>query len=87
MATIARIPYIHNLMDKHDFLYSTTDVAIWSCCETGLSIVASSVATLKPLFKDIRFSRPSAVSSSEEVIIEKGFNVKDAEIDAPRSFR
>lgn len=36
--------------NEADFLYATTDVAIWSCTETGLSIVASSAATLKPLF-------------------------------------
>lgn len=53
MATIVRIPYIHTLANTGDFLYSTTDVAIWSCSETGLSIVASSAATLKPLFKDV----------------------------------
>ena len=36
--------------NENDFLYATTDVAIWSCAETGLSIIASSAATLKPLF-------------------------------------
>ena len=50
-ATIARIPYIHNLSNQDDFLYATTDVAIWSCSETGLAITAASCATLRPLFR------------------------------------
>ena len=50
-ATIIRIPYVHELANIPDFLYATTDVAIWSCVETGLAIAASSAATLKPLIK------------------------------------
>lgn len=45
------MPYIHNLRNQEDFLYATTDVAIWSCCETGLAITAASCATLRPLFR------------------------------------
>lgn len=51
MATIVRIPYISSMTNTADFLYSTVDVAIWSCCETGLSITASCAATLKPLVR------------------------------------
>lgn len=51
IATIARIPYIHTLSNQADFLYATADVAIWSCCETGLAITACSSATLRPLFR------------------------------------
>ncbi|KAI0480048.1 hypothetical protein GGR56DRAFT_686974 [Xylariaceae sp. FL0804] len=50
-ATIVRFPYIHTLTDIDDFLYSTTDVAIWSTVETGLGITAAGVATLRPLLK------------------------------------
>ncbi|KAF2159730.1 hypothetical protein M409DRAFT_70796 [Zasmidium cellare ATCC 36951] len=53
IATIARIPYIHTLSDQADFLYATADVAIWSCCETGLAITACSSATLRPLFRHL----------------------------------
>ena len=38
-------------MDKDDFLYSTSDVAIWSTVETGLAITAAGVATLRPLLR------------------------------------
>ncbi|KAK5164637.1 uncharacterized protein LTR77_009843 [Saxophila tyrrhenica] len=50
-ATIARIPYISTMKDTDDFLYATTDVALWSCCETGLGITACCCATLRPLFR------------------------------------
>ncbi|KAB5586200.1 hypothetical protein GE09DRAFT_1210775 [Coniochaeta sp. 2T2.1] len=55
-ATIVRIPYVKGLSNSADFLYATTDVAIWSTCETGIGIAASSIATLRPLFRTF-FSR------------------------------
>ncbi|KAA8909684.1 hypothetical protein FN846DRAFT_941841 [Sphaerosporella brunnea] len=51
-ATIVRFPYINGLTDKADFLYATTDVAIWSLSETGLGITAACAATLRPLFRN-----------------------------------
>ena len=39
------------LSNQADFLYATTDVAIWSCVETGIGIAACSLATLRPLFR------------------------------------
>jgi len=50
-ATIVRIPYVKGLANQEDFLYATTDVAIWSTVETGIGIAASSFATLRPLFR------------------------------------
>ena len=49
--TIIRIPYLHTLGNMPDFLYATTDVAIWSGVETGLGITAACLATLRPLFR------------------------------------
>ncbi|OCK74340.1 hypothetical protein K432DRAFT_339104 [Lepidopterella palustris CBS 459.81] len=49
IATIARIPYVHFLKDKADFLYSNSEIAIWSIVEVGISLIATSVATLRPL--------------------------------------
>ncbi|XMA16452.1 hypothetical protein WAI453_009243 [Rhynchosporium graminicola] len=51
-ATIFRIPYVKGLANEADFLYATTDVAIWSIVETGIGIFASACATLRPLFRD-----------------------------------
>lgn len=53
IATIIRIPYVHTLGDVDDFLYATTDIAIWSCSETGLSITAACCAVLRPLFREV----------------------------------
>ncbi|KAF4500543.1 integral membrane PTH11 [Fusarium agapanthi] len=53
-AVIARLPYLH-LLGKPDFLWNTTDIAIWSTIEQGLAIAASSLATLRPLIKQIAF--------------------------------
>ncbi|KAG9254598.1 uncharacterized protein F5Z01DRAFT_654303 [Emericellopsis atlantica] len=50
-ATIVRFPYLYSLTDINDFLYSTSDVAIWSTVETGLGITAAGFATLRPLLR------------------------------------
>lgn len=34
-----------------DFLWETTDIAIWSTVEQGLAITAGSLATIRPLFQ------------------------------------
>lgn len=51
IATLIRIPYVVDLAKTEDFLYHNVNLAIWACVETGLSIIASSAATLKPLFR------------------------------------
>lgn len=44
-------------------LYTFTDLAIWSTVENGLGLTASSIATLRPLFKGLFGSaRPAALS-------------------------
>jgi hypothetical protein len=63
-ATIVRIPYIKQLA-QDDFLYSTTDVAIWSTVEPGIGLTASSLATLRPLFRTF-FSRSKLFGSSTQ---------------------
>ncbi|KAF1923182.1 uncharacterized protein M421DRAFT_104644 [Didymella exigua CBS 183.55] len=50
-ATVVRMFYIHTLTNGPDFLYATTDVAIWSTVEPGIGITASSIATLRPLVR------------------------------------
>ncbi|KAJ4989717.1 integral membrane protein [Stagonosporopsis vannaccii] len=52
-ATIVRMFYIHTLTNGTDFLYATTDVAIWSTVEPGIGITASSIATLRPLIRHL----------------------------------
>jgi hypothetical protein len=45
------MPYLGGLTDSADFLWATTDVAIWSLVESGLGITAACAATLRPLFR------------------------------------
>lgn len=52
-ATVVRMFYIHTLTNGPDFLYATTDVAIWSTVEPGVGITASSIATLRPLVRHV----------------------------------
>ncbi|KAI1378264.1 hypothetical protein F4677DRAFT_389098 [Hypoxylon crocopeplum] len=67
-ATIVRIPYVWQLTQPGDFMYEFTDVSIWSTVENGLGLVASSVATLRPLlrvaFGDSRAGTPSRTKYS-----------------------
>ncbi|KAK9423059.1 putative Integral membrane protein [Seiridium unicorne] len=50
-ATLVRIPYVWQLTHSIDFLYVFTDFTIWSTVENGVGIIASSIATLRPLFR------------------------------------
>ncbi|KAK9768997.1 hypothetical protein SCAR479_02241 [Seiridium cardinale] len=54
MATVVRIPYAKQLLSNPDYLYNFTDLAIWSTVEIGLGLTASSLATLKPLFRKLK---------------------------------
>jgi len=52
-ATVIRIPFVHGLGSSDDFLWSTTDVAIWSTVEPGIGIAAGCMATLRPLLQTL----------------------------------
>ncbi|TVY36805.1 hypothetical protein LOCC1_G005986 [Lachnellula occidentalis] len=62
-ATIIRIPYVQDLSNQADFLWATTDVAIWSGAETGIGIAASAIATLRPFFRTF-FNRSRLLGGS-----------------------
>ncbi|KAF2191951.1 hypothetical protein K469DRAFT_556288 [Zopfia rhizophila CBS 207.26] len=49
-AVIVRCAYVMDFK-SNDFLYRTTDIAIWSDIEQGLAITAGSLATLRPLYR------------------------------------
>ncbi|KAK8100499.1 hypothetical protein PG999_010873 [Apiospora kogelbergensis] len=68
-ATIVRFPYLYSLTDVDDFLYSTSDVAIWSTVETGIAITTAGFATLRPLFRTVfglGSSAPGAGTSARQ---------------------
>ncbi|KAF9879691.1 hypothetical protein CkaCkLH20_02502 [Colletotrichum karsti] len=50
-ATVVRSVYIPTLLNGDDFLWATTDVALWSTVEPGIGITAASLATLRPLWQ------------------------------------
>ena len=65
MATLVRIPALHTITDSGDFLYATTDIAIWSTLEIGLGITASTMPTLKPLLSNF-FERSRILTSKSK---------------------
>lgn len=64
-------------------MYTFTDLTLWSTVENGLGLTASSIATLRPLFKGLLgLTRSSALSRHG---VRKPFRSKDivAGLDAP----
>lgn len=51
IATVVRVVYGKELTENNDFLYNFYDLALWSTVECGMALLASSLATLKPLFR------------------------------------
>lgn len=66
MGLLIRIPYLAKLGSNYDFLYNTTNVAIWSVVEPGLGIVAGSLATLRPLLLAWQRGSKKGTSSAEK---------------------
>ncbi|GJC83155.1 hypothetical protein ColLi_05993 [Colletotrichum liriopes] len=70
-ATVIRSVYIPTLLDGDDFLWATTDVALWSTVEPGIGITAASIATLRPLWQliwyraGLRSQAPRAIAWRE----------------------
>ncbi|CAN8103523.1 unnamed protein product [Discula destructiva] len=61
IATLVRVFYAKTVLENPDYLYNFTDIAIWSAVEIGVALTASSLATLKPLFR--QFFRMQGFSS------------------------
>jgi len=63
-APIVRLPYLAGLLNNSDFLWATTDVAIWSVVELGIGLIVISLPACRPLFGSTRFFAPTIVASS-----------------------
>ncbi|KAI1393472.1 uncharacterized protein F4822DRAFT_384783 [Hypoxylon trugodes] len=61
--TIVRIPYFWQLTRTNDIVHDFADLSIWSTVENGLGLVASSIATLRPLFRIMFKSSRTGISS------------------------
>ncbi|PLB48610.1 hypothetical protein P170DRAFT_382888 [Aspergillus steynii IBT 23096] len=56
-AVIVRMPFLQ--FSKHpEFLYQTTQIAIWSHVEAGLGLTAASLMTIRPLLRAMHVSSP-----------------------------
>lgn len=51
VATVIRVPFAKELVNQDEYLYNFYDLAVWSTVECGMALTASSLATLKPLFR------------------------------------
>ncbi|KAM0254600.1 hypothetical protein ACHAQJ_006636 [Trichoderma viride] len=65
-AVVIRFPFVKDFKNP-DFLYSTVDIAIWSCTEQGLAITAGSLATLRPLLRSLKQSLGLSQSGPTEL--------------------
>ncbi|CAO2654833.1 Nn.00g115660.m01.CDS01 [Neocucurbitaria sp. VM-36] len=52
VAVVVRLAYVMDFKNP-DFLWATVDIAIWSDIEQGLAITAGSLATLRPLYRQV----------------------------------
>ncbi|GAP87406.2 putative integral membrane protein [Rosellinia necatrix] len=74
-ATIVRLFYVWQLAHDDDTLYKFTDLAIWSTVENGLGLTASSIATLRPLFKSfLGVARSHRLSTNRNVLRKRSRN-------------
>ncbi|QDS73988.1 hypothetical protein FKW77_008574 [Venturia effusa] len=56
IASIIRFKFIHGLaIPRAEFFLNARDIAIWSCLEPGIGIIAGSVVTLRPLIRRLVF--------------------------------
>ncbi|KAI5462761.1 hypothetical protein BGZ63DRAFT_471048 [Mariannaea sp. PMI_226] len=71
VATIVRIPYARGYLDNPDYLFTTADLGIWGSVEIGVALTASSLATIKPLLKQLRLFS-TLTSQSERLGSDNG---------------
>jgi len=70
IAPIVRLPYLVGLLDNADFLWATTDVAIWSVVELGIGLVVISLPACRSLFRSDRFLATTTVASSNTQYVD-----------------
>ena len=70
IAVIVRIPYVTHLATGGDFLWDTTDVAIWSCVEPGLGLTILNLVVTRPLFRSL-FARFGAITSNVSFVAQQ----------------
>ncbi|TGO24703.1 hypothetical protein BPAE_0096g00080 [Botrytis paeoniae] len=64
VCTLTRIAYINDLLHTSDYLYSIADVIILSIVEAAVGLIASCLATLKPLIRSFLDWSEKSIGSS-----------------------
>ncbi|KAJ3486784.1 hypothetical protein NLG97_g6544 [Lecanicillium saksenae] len=54
VATLIRVKFLAGLTETDDLLYSATDALLWTMVEPGVAIIASSLATIRPLLRALK---------------------------------
>ncbi|KAG6049441.1 hypothetical protein E4U39_006044 [Claviceps sp. Clav50 group G5] len=54
VATLIRFRFLTSIERTDDILFHATDASIWSLIEVGVAIIASSLATVRPLLRALR---------------------------------
>ncbi|RGP73766.1 hypothetical protein FLONG3_6187 [Fusarium longipes] len=54
VATLVRLRFLADLTDTEDILFAGTDAMVWTLIEPGVAIIASSLATIRPLLRAMR---------------------------------
>ncbi|KAK2589731.1 hypothetical protein QQS21_012588 [Conoideocrella luteorostrata] len=54
IATLIRLKFLSGLEELDDLMFSATDALIWSLVEPGVAIIASSLATIRPLLRSLK---------------------------------
>jgi len=77
-APIVRLPYLAGLLNNEDFLWATTDVAIWSVVELGIGIIVISLPACRTLFRSISFFATTTIASSNSTTLTPSSRSKNS---------
>ncbi|KJZ73135.1 hypothetical protein HIM_07519 [Hirsutella minnesotensis 3608] len=86
IATVVRFKYLNGLNQWNDLSYSLTDAVVWTLIEPGVAILATSLATIRPLLrilqiKGFKSSDSSATTTTGLSVTEEDANMKDPSTD------
>lgn len=65
-ATLVRLKYLATYNSPDNYLLNIANTAIWSIVESGLGLIAGSLATLRPLLKHIPFFRSESTAQANK---------------------
>jgi len=52
ISAVVRAPYVHDIEMSTDITFACADLTIWGSLEPGLGLIAASISTLRPLFRN-----------------------------------